>query len=118
MTSAAASMGMIMLWNVDEGLNQIDKFFHSPEDYIKAGGCLAIGIVSSGIRNETDAALALLSDYVENPNASIKSAAISGLGIAYAGAQKEEVQQLLLPTIENSESTITEVRFFPLLLIH
>ena len=51
MMSAAASLGMVLLWNVDEGLNQIDKFFHNSEDYIKAGACLAVGIVSSGVRN-------------------------------------------------------------------
>ena len=50
MMSAAASLGMVLLWNVDEGLNQIDKFFHNTEDYIKAGACLAVGIVSSGVR--------------------------------------------------------------------
>ena len=49
MMSAAASLGMVLLWNVDEGLNQIDKFFHNTEDYIKAGACLAVGIVSSGV---------------------------------------------------------------------
>ena len=48
MTSAAGSLGMILMWNVDEGLNQIDKFFHNSEDYIKAGACLAMGILSSG----------------------------------------------------------------------
>ena len=28
MITAAASMGMLYLWNIDQGLNQIDKFFH------------------------------------------------------------------------------------------
>jgi 26S proteasome regulatory subunit N1 len=51
MMSAAASLGMVLLWNVDEGLNQIDKFFHNTEDYIKAGACLAVGVVSSGVRS-------------------------------------------------------------------
>ena len=31
MMSAAASLGLVLLWNVDEGLNQVDKFFHQAE---------------------------------------------------------------------------------------
>ena len=47
MLSAAASLGMIMMWNVEEGLTMIDKFLYSSEDNVKAGACLAIGMVSS-----------------------------------------------------------------------
>ena len=64
MLSATASHGLILLWDVDGGLSQIDKYFYSSEDFIKAGALLACGIVSSGVRNECDPALALLSDYV------------------------------------------------------
>lgn len=46
MMSAAASLGTILLWNVEEGLTQIDKFLYSSEDYIKAGAVLAVGVVS------------------------------------------------------------------------
>jgi len=38
MLSAAASLGMILLWDVDGGLTQIDKYLYSSEDYIKVGG--------------------------------------------------------------------------------
>lgn len=37
MLSAAASLGMILLWDVDGGLTQIDKYLYSSEDYIKVG---------------------------------------------------------------------------------
>ncbi len=40
MMSAAASLGMILLWDVDGGLTQLDKFLYSSEDYIKAGALL------------------------------------------------------------------------------
>lgn len=40
MMSAAASLGMVMMWNVEEGLNHIDKFFHDGDDFVKAGACL------------------------------------------------------------------------------
>lgn len=64
MLSATASLGLILLWDVDGGLTQIDKYLYSSEDFIKSGALLACGIVNSGVRNECDPALALLSDYI------------------------------------------------------
>ena len=60
MMSAAASLGSILLWNVEEGLTQVDKFLYSSEDYVKAGAALVVGILSCGVRNDADPALALL----------------------------------------------------------
>lgn len=45
------------------------------------------------------AAFALISDYVTNSDAGIRSGAILGLGLAYAGTQREEVQELLVPLV-------------------
>ena len=63
MMSATASLGLILLWDVDGGLTKIDKYFYSSDDFIKAGALLACGIVSSGVRNECDPALALLTEF-------------------------------------------------------
>lgn len=46
MMSAAASLGMLMMWNVEEGLNHIDKFFHDSDDFVKSGACLGECVVS------------------------------------------------------------------------
>jgi 26S proteasome regulatory subunit N1 len=100
MMSAAASLGSILLWNVDEGLTQIDKFLYSSEDYVKAGAALAVGILSSGIRNEADPALALLSEHIEGDSHIMKCAACTGLGIAYAGTGREEVIDLLMLVLD------------------
>ena len=78
MTSAAASLGAIMLWDVEMGLTQIDKYLYSTDNNIKAGALMAIGIVNSGVRNESDPALALLSEHIEDKNAQLRSAAIMG----------------------------------------
>ncbi|KAL3922476.1 MAG: hypothetical protein SGILL_002184 [Bacillariaceae sp.] len=102
MMSAAASLGSILLWNVEEGLTQIDKFLYSNEDYVKAGAALAVGILSSGVRNDADPALALLSEHVEGDSHIMKVAACTGLGIAYAGTGREDVMELLVPVVENS----------------
>eukprot|EP00794_Sanderia_malayensis_P017065 gene17065-18785_t len=109
MMSAAASLGLVLLWDVDGGLTQIDKYLYSPEDQIKAGALLACGIVNSGVRNECDPALALLSDYVLNNNNIIRLGAITGLGLAYAGSNREDVLSFILPVLSDSKSNMEVV---------
>ena len=100
------SSGMILLWDVDGGLTQIDKYLYSSEDYIKSGALLACGIVNSGVRNECDPALALLSDYVLHNSNTMRLGSIFGLGLAYAGSNREDVLTLLLPVMGDSKSSM------------
>lgn len=95
MLSATASLGLILLWDVDGGLTTIDKYLYSTEDHIKSGALLACGIVNCGIRNEVDPAHALLSDYILHQNTSMRIGAILGLGIAYAGSNRSIVIESL-----------------------
>ncbi|KAL7530984.1 hypothetical protein ACHAXR_003786, partial [Thalassiosira sp. AJA248-18] len=97
MMAASASLGLIQLWNVEEGLAQIDKFLYSSEEYVKAGAALAVGILSSGVRNDADPTLALLDEHINGDSHIMKCAACTGLGIAYAGSAREDVMELLLP---------------------
>ena len=106
MMSAAASLGSILLWDVENGLSQIDKYLYSEDDYVKAGALLAIGLVTSGVKNEADPALALLSEQVNAPKEILRVAAILGLGIAYAGTAREEVMELLLPLVADTGITM------------
>lgn len=78
MLSATASLGLILLWDVDGGLTPIDKYLYSSEDHIKSGALLACGIVNCGVRNECDPALALLSDYVLHSSNIMRIGAILG----------------------------------------
>ena len=114
---------MILLWDVDSGLAQIDKYFHLSDNHVIAGALLGVGIVNCGIKNDCDPvssinyflfctedhmtlncisvllffsqALALLGDYTDKEDPSIRIGAIMGLGIAYAGTQNEQVKYLL-----------------------
>jgi len=106
MMSATASLGLILLWDVDGGLTQIDKFLYSSEDYIKAGALLACGIVNSGVRNECDPALALLCDHVMHENSFMRIGAISGLGLAYAGSNRRDVLDLIIPVLGDSKANM------------
>lgn len=104
MMAASASLGLIQLWNVEEGLAQIDKFLYSSEEYVKAGAALAVGILSSGVRNDADPTLALLDEHINGDSHVMKCAACTGLGIAYAGSAREDVMELLLPIVEQEHS--------------
>lgn len=103
MMSAAASLGMIMQWDVDNGLSEIDRYMYAEREYVKAGALLSVGILSAGLRHEVDPALALLSEHVESDVSCIRNGAISGLGIAYAGTSKAEVKELLVPILADPE---------------
>ncbi|XP_050083839.1 26S proteasome non-ATPase regulatory subunit 2 [Anopheles aquasalis] len=107
MLSATASLGLILLWDVDGGLTPIDKYLYSNEDYIKSGALLACGIVNCGVRNEVDPALALLSDYVLHQNSTMRIGAILGLGLAYAGSNRSVVLELIGSVFSSERRTGT-----------
>ena len=45
---------MIILWDVDSGLAQIDKYFHSNDNHVISGALLGVGIVNCGVKNDCD----------------------------------------------------------------
>jgi 26S proteasome regulatory subunit N1 len=53
-TAAAASLGMLLLWDIDEGLAQIDKYMERRENSIVAGAFMGLGLINTGITNECD----------------------------------------------------------------
>ncbi|XVF02046.1 hypothetical protein REPUB_Repub04eG0142400 [Reevesia pubescens] len=110
-TSAAASLGMILLWDVDSGLAQIDKYFHSNDNHVISGALLGVGIVNCGVKNDCDPALALLSEYIGKEDSSIRIGAIMGLGIAYAGAQNEQIRSSLTPILNDAKAPLDVIAF-------
>ncbi|KAL5212850.1 hypothetical protein ABZP36_023697 [Zizania latifolia] len=109
--SAAASLGMILLWDTDSGLAQLDKYLHSNDSHVVAGALLGIGIVTCGVKNDCDPALAILMEYISKDDPNIRIGAILGLGIAYASSQKEELKTYLSTVLGDSQSTL-EVLIF------
>ena len=57
---------MILLWDVEGGMTQIDKFQYTDDDYVTAGACMAFGLLNAGIKNECDPAFALLLEPLES----------------------------------------------------
>ncbi|XAR49588.1 hypothetical protein NMG60_11032840 [Bertholletia excelsa] len=109
--SAAASLGMILLWDVDAGLAQIDKYFHSNDNHVIAGALLGVGIVNCSIKNDCDPALALLADYIDKEDSSVRIGAIMGLGLAYAGAQNEQIRSKLTPILGDNKTPLDVIAF-------
>ena len=104
MISTTASTGMLMQWDVEMGLDKIDKYMAASEEEIRAGASLAIGMLNSGVRIDSEPALALLNDedHINSKSVPIRMASIMGLGLAYAGTGKEDVLDLLLPIVEDT----------------
>ena len=102
MLSTAASMGMLLQWDGDS----LYKFYdlQAKEDEIRAGTMLATGILYSGVRTEGESALALLTeaDAIESSRPKVKMASIMGLGLSYAGTNKEALLDILLPIVEDT----------------
>ena len=65
---------------------------------------LACGIVNTGVKNDCDPALALLSDYVDHASSIMTIGAIFGLGLAYAGSNRSDLVELLLPVFSGKHS--------------
>lgn len=103
MLSTTASLGALHRWNISDGFQHLDDYTYSMDDEIRGGALLGIGIVSSNVHDDVEAAFALLQEYVTDPTKMFQTAAINGLGIAYAGSSNEDVMGLLLPMVSDTD---------------
>ncbi|ODV86901.1 hypothetical protein CANARDRAFT_6471 [[Candida] arabinofermentans NRRL YB-2248] len=102
MLSTTASLGLINLWDINDGLQILDKHLYSEQNDVKAGALLGMGISSTSVHDEVDPALLLLQDHINSDSkvdSKMITAAITGIGIAFAGSENEDVLNLLLPLV-------------------
>lgn len=105
--AAAASLGMILLWDIDEGLASIDKYMEAKEDFIVAGSYIALGIVNCGIKNECDPVQAILVEKLETSQKQVlKIGALIGLSLAYAGSARADLLEAISPIVLDSSNTL------------
>ena len=102
--STTASLGMLLRWDIENGLEQIDKYSYSDDTQIKAGALLATGLLNSAVRSDTEPAMALLAteENLNHENVQVRVASIIGLGMACAGTNKEDLFELLHPIVEDT----------------
>jgi len=107
MLAAAASLGMILLWDIDEGLTQIDKYMEAGDENIEAGSYIAMGIVNSGIKNECDPVQAILLEKLDTSSKQTsKIGALMGLSFTYAGSARADLLEAISPIILDSSNTV------------
>jgi 26S proteasome regulatory subunit N1 len=117
MLSASASIGMLYLWDISTGLNQIDKYTLSNDDNIKAGAVLAGGLLCAGYRNDDiDPAVGFLPNYLEDKSNLVKTCACLGLGVAYAGSSREDIKGLLMTAFDNQTNNMESLGLIALAL--
>lgn len=97
--AAAAGLGLIHLWDFEDGMNIIDKYLYIPDDYIAAGAYFAQGLVSCRVRSEFDPAFNILEDVLKKTKDVYKLGGILGLSFAYAGTSKPEILEVLIPLV-------------------
>jgi len=107
--SAAASLGLLLLWDIDNGLQEVSPYIINMDENIKAGAILACGIINAGVSDENEPAKALLTEYVLSSTMAFRAASVAGLGMAYAGSGNEEVGALLIPALVDPLSTMEVV---------
>jgi 26S proteasome regulatory subunit N1 len=94
---------MLLLWDLDEGLAQIDKYMDRRENTIVAGAFMALGLTNSGITNENDPVQAILIDKLETcREESLKIGALMGLSFTYAGSARADLLDVITPIILDS----------------
>lgn len=108
MMSTVASLGTLLLWDVENGLDQVDKYTYLEEEQIQAGAYLAIGIMNTNVKSDSEPAMALLADpdKLAHKNPLIRVATIMGLGLAYAGSCREDLRDMLVNIISDPEESM------------
>ncbi|MDR3737136.1 MAG: hypothetical protein P4L10_16585 [Acidobacteriaceae bacterium] len=97
--AAAAGLGLIYLWDPDNGMNYIDKYLYIMDDNIVAGAYMALGLVNCKIKSDFDPALQVLMEPLRHGKDVQKVGAVMGLSFAYAGTCRPEILEALTPLV-------------------
>lgn len=104
--AAVASIGMVNLWNSDNGSNEISEYLDLSDIYTKAGAALGVGLFYTGLTDENDPAFALLQEKIDHKEDQVRIGAVMGLGIAYAGSARQDIQEMLVPLIVDTDLSV------------
>lgn len=93
--TAVANLGLVYYQNFEEFSSILAEYFDLKDGFAKAGACIALGLTSTGVKDENDPCFALLFDQLQSEDVTMKLGATIGLGIAYANTQKEDLLEQL-----------------------
>lgn len=85
--------------------------------FIKAGASLGVGICSAGVNDDNDIAFGLLSDSaLEAKDQIVRECSILGLGMAYAGRSRADLQEIFLSKIVDTSLSLKQSSYAALSL--
>ena len=118
--TTVASLGLIHLWNFEECSEAVSEYIELEDGYAKAGALIAWGLCNSGVWDENDPALALLSEGLTSEVECVKVGSCVGLGLAYAGSGREDLSESLNDIIidENLSVEVSGNAALALSMIH
>ena len=118
--TTVASLGLIHLWNFEECSEALSEYLELEDGYAKAGALIAWGLCNSGVWDENDPALALLSEGLTSEMECVKVGSCVGLGLAYAGSGREDISESLNEIIidENLSVEVSGNAALALSMIH
>ncbi|KAK9664228.1 hypothetical protein RND81_14G027200 [Saponaria officinalis] len=109
--SAAASLGMILLWDIGPRGAKVYKLVRSKDSFVIAGALLGVGIMNCGINHDLDPALRILRNYVDKGEPTIRICAIMGLGIAYANTKDYQIRDMLIEVLQDTNTALDVIAF-------
>lgn len=111
-----AGVGLLCPWNIDTITDQLMVYFDNEGKWVRAGASLGIGICSAGVNDDNDMAFGLLSDQLDHQESILRECAILGLGMAYAGRSKAELQDSLTVKVVDTDISLKESAYAALSL--
>lgn len=115
--AAVASIGLICPWNSNTIDEKLMQYIDNDGKFIKAGASLGIGLCCAGVNDENDIAFGLLSDSAqEDKNDIVRECSILGLGMAYAGRSRADLQEIFVSKIVDTSLSLKESAYAALSL--
>ena len=116
MTAAAASLGMLFLWDPAGASNHINDYLELADGYSRMGACIGLGLSNAGIIDDCDPAKAILEEKILGKEDYSRLGSIIGIGMAYSGSAREEFLESLIPIIIDTNYSVESSAFAALSL--
>jgi|JI9StandDraft_1071089.scaffolds.fasta_scaffold209924_1 26S proteasome regulatory subunit N1 len=115
--ASVAGLGLLCPWNTSTIDDHLMTYLNNEGKFVKAGASLGIGICTAGINDDNDIAFALLSDSLnENSEEIVRECSILGLGMAYAGRSRVDLQEISISKIVDTSLSLKESAYTALAL--